>query len=458
MQRFERVVVGQNAENITANLVGGLAGGGEARAGLHLMDEVLRRLSKAPEGRRFWPEDDPTLDRAVGVGCAWWTDAIGRKHARIRAGEGLNGWPEGKDNDSLSALALVYPDACILRRAPVGPEWQVLCGCGLFGSSTELGWMGERCAACHDRIEEGAELPGVAVIAGHRERITSLAFLANGRELAATDLDCVWGIWDIRSGQKRRLDSAPGRVARLARSSSGNRLAVRHGSALDLLDVETGRLAEPSLAWLGAEVLVDLACSPDGTMVAALGPDGLRSFDGVGRAVSFEEPAMPLGPPLRFSPDGRWLAAAHGRGVIIWKTGSRQSNERIHAKDQIVAHAFAPDGEALALALRGSFGDSIALWNRVENAIERVVQLSGNHWNSGNRLVFHPDGRVLLATFCNRIIAWDVATGEVLADLEPRLKALNEIAVSPDGALVATGSDSGTIRLWPIDLLTGGRT
>jgi WD40 repeat protein len=315
--------------------------------------------------------------------------------------------------------------------------------------------MGDCCAACHDRREEGA--PSVALcttLQRHTDRVTSLAFLADGQGLAAADESCTWAVWDVRTGGKLHAEATSTRVARLAGVPGVRSLAVRRGGAFDLIDPTTRPPHTRTVAGLGKEMLLDLALSPDGQLVAVLTPNALRVYDHSGREIINVGTAGILEGPLGFSPDSRLLAALMGRQVAVAEINRKRFGEPIGLPGEWArAHAFAPDGRTLALALSGH-GPRVALWDLPGRRLIRTWQLLDNDWARGNRLLFHQDGRTLLGTATNRLVAWDVTTGAVLADLAARVPALGDLALSPDGTLVATATTESTIRLWPIELLS----
>ena len=97
---------------------------------------------------------------AALVSLGWWTDHVGRRHHRV-VGQ-LRPW----DHDRVAASPLrgyplwhVYPNSVVLRQREGLDDLFALCPCGVCGSPAALGWAGERCGPCQDRLEEGAKCP-----------------------------------------------------------------------------------------------------------------------------------------------------------------------------------------------------------------------------------------------------------------------------------------------------------
>jgi WD40 repeat protein len=123
--------------------------------------------------------------------------------------------------------------------------------------------------------------------------------------------------------------------------------------------------------------------------------------------------------------------------------------------DTVRSVAFSPDGRLLA---SGSDDNTIKLW---EVATGREVRtLSGHGWDVTS-VAFSPDGRLLASGSCGKagfffpcvqgeIKLWDVASGREVRTLSGHTNWVTSVAFSPDGRLLASGSDDNTIKLWEV--------
>ena len=146
---------------------------------------------------------------------------------------------------------------------------------------------------------------------------------------------------------------------------------------------------------------------------------------------------------------GNDIAIGDGDGAVTLSdraSGRELRKLRWHDKTgeviQILALAFSPDGRVLA---SGS-GSSLRLW---DVAAGHEIRMLIDH-ASIKAVAFSPDGRIL-ASASDALKLWDVATGREIATLGGHL--FEFVAFSPNGQVVAFGSDDGTVGL--CDAATG---
>lgn len=160
---------------------------------------------------------------------------------------------------------------------------------------------------------------------------------------------------------------------------------------------------------------------------------------------------------LQFSPDGKTLfIVPHGQVVTAWDVATgRQTASRPLGS---LAHnlAFSPDGKVLAIASHPSAsrppkgGHEIdlrdpATWTRVGRIPLGQKGVGHVSWSK--------DGTRLAGISDNRVWAWDVKTGKALGPSQSGHEGLiSAMAFGPDGTLF-TASDDYTVRSW--DSTTG---
>jgi hypothetical protein len=156
---------------------------------------------------------------------------------------------------------------------------------------------------------------------------------------------------------------------------------------------------------------------------------------------------------MSLTPDGSLLVSVARNQASVWDLATRMGVRgwKVHARSA-TAVACSPDGKSVATA---GNSNEVKLW-RIEDGSELGTLLGGN--TSLHSLVFSPDGKRLVAgTMSNdqpqipgEVIVWDVESKQAFPPLVGHRLGIWNIKISPDGSQIASASEDGSVRLWPM--------
>jgi len=235
-------------------------------------------------------------------------------------------------------------------------------------------------------------------------------------------------------------------------------LAGKAGTATRILGLPTSQVTRPTAAENVAvqplEPTVPLASStPSFTPLPAVSHPVITAQNANQLQMLDLINAEPWVSGIALSPDSDTLAVTTSYRIEIYSLASPSTPqyELVSSQSDMDTVDFNFDGSMLASAGQG-FDNAIQLWDMKSGGTE--LSLITGHTDSINDIAFSPDGTKLASgSYDKSVRIWDVATGEELFYSLDHADDVTQVDFSPDGSLLASGGADGVVRLW--DVATG---
>jgi WD40 repeat protein len=156
---------------------------------------------------------------------------------------------------------------------------------------------------------------------------------------------------------------------------------------------------------------------------------------------------------LSFSPDGILATAGEDGTVKLWEKNGAFVGELAH-ENGVYRLEQSRDGQTLVTLSGDDNGEEthFTVWNReqgqavlLQNADTPANDGSGGYWDS--QLAISPDGRVIATSEgSDRVQLWD-KEGNFITAIDPQTY-VNHLAFSPDGQVLATAGMDGQVQFW----------
>ena len=221
---------------------------------------------------------------------------------------------------------------------------------------------------------------------------------------------------------------------------------------IDLRDAESGASVR---SWVGHENsdVNDVKFSPDGSMLATAGDDGLLKLwdPETGEPIS-EIQGGPGGVAgLSFDAEGALVAASwpeEGTVRIVEAATGHVVQELTGLHTFVLSTGLSPDGTRV---VAGSAFEDIAEVFDVETG-DLQFQLSG-HIFPVDAVAWSPDNRwIATGASDSSVRVWDANAGELEERLTGHTGVLTSVDWSPDSRRIVSGGSDGTARVWELDV------
>ena len=281
--------------------------------------------------------------------------------------------------------------------------------------------------------------------------LKDIAFSPNGKLIAGAIYDIGIQIWDAENGKMIAAFTSAGGAQVVDFSPDGHLLAsAGHGDSMaHVWNVATG--AEVGSIGKPNEYVASVAFKDSATL--ALGSGGTVQFWDVNSWTENEDSRVSSDghiPELAFSPDGNFLAVPfYSESKMYILDSAIRKVAELEVGPYASNIAFSPDGKSLTVVSiqAGLKIFDTASWELQDSTPSLLGRVQ--------KMIFTPDKPVLITTHEDNntvyedsiTVAWDLQTGAEIF----RISSSGEHVLSPDGKLLAVGSDTGEVSVWDVD-------
>ena len=375
---------------------------------------------------------------------------------------GSTGKREG--NEIFGAQILIWDAATGKRKRTLIAQGQV--NSLAFSSDGKILASGEAWPGYAVQLWDANTGKRLRTLAGHTDWVNNVAFAPNKRMLASASRDGTILIWNADTGKQEQIlsENKPS-VNIITFSPDGSMLASGgQGKNIDLWDVATGKHRH-TLTLTDSERVTSIVFNTDGKTLASVSHGGnpIRIWDVATwthkhTLIGYTYPVIG---DIAFSSDESTLASGSGYlNIYLWNVATGKHEVTLIGHTYPVGClAFNPNGQTLA---SGGYDSTVFLWDVVTKAKKKMISPKQRELVYSRCAAFSSDMNMFTAGSSGTVQLWDVTKGELIRTFQGHRGYIYSVAFSPDGKLLATGSNVEHIgedhsfgykgvRLWDVE-------
>ena len=274
--------------------------------------------------------------------------------------------------------------------------------------------------------------------------VPAVAFGPDGKTVAGEIEQGGIKSWDARTGEVKQsmaADAETGTVAAI--SSDGSTVAeVSSENEIRVWNVASGAHTVAPLTQRGATAV---SLSADGKTLAIAAANGISIVNLSAPAKRREINTSGISiSSVVLSPDGLRVAGASASAVNVWAADDGKLLTTIGVGGASALQFKSPEQIAV-----GRKDGSVSVWNIASPSLSFEAK---KHDSAINAIAFSADGTLMATGGDDRTaIIWDLSTGKTRRTLKGHDLAITSLAFSPDATTLAVGSGNASVVLWRVE-------